>query len=60
MCCLTRSDCFLHKASHLPTLRDDNILSRLAFGICYCPGVFDLGDHIHALDDVTKNDVLAV
>lgn len=46
--------------SHLTTLSNDNVLCRLALGVSYCSCVLNLGDHVHAIDDVAKDDVLAV
>jgi hypothetical protein len=46
--------------SHLSTLRDDNVLRRLPFGIGYRPRVLDLGDHVHTLNHIAKDDVFAV
>jgi hypothetical protein len=41
-------------------LRNDNVLCRLAFWIRKGACVFDLGDYVHALDDVSEDDVLAI
>jgi hypothetical protein len=46
--------------SHLSTLRDDNVLRRLPFGIGYRPRVLDLGDHVHTLNHIPKYDVFAI
>jgi hypothetical protein len=46
--------------SHLSTLRDDNVLRRLPFGIGYRPRVLDLGDHVHTFNHIAKDDVFAV
>lgn len=46
--------------SHLTTLRDGNVLRRLAFGIGHCPGVLDLDDHVHAFNDIAEDDVFAI
>jgi hypothetical protein len=46
--------------SHLATLRNDNVLCWLAFWVRDGTCVLDLGDHVHALDNVPEDDVLAV
>jgi hypothetical protein len=47
-------------SSHLTTLSYYDILCRLAFRIRYCPRVLDLGDNVHAVNDVAEDDVLTV
>jgi hypothetical protein len=46
--------------SHLSTLRNGNILHWLSFWICDRPRVLNLRDDVHALNNVTEDDVLAV
>jgi hypothetical protein len=46
--------------SHLAALRNDDVLRRLAFRVSDSPRVLDLVDHVHAVDDVAKDNVLAV
>lgn len=49
-----------HSCSHLTALSNYNVLCRLAFRISYRPCIFNLGNHVHAIDDVAEDDVLAV
>ena len=44
-------------ASHLTALDDGNVLNGL---VGRSPGVLDLGDDVHAFDDLAKDDVLAI
>jgi hypothetical protein len=46
--------------SHLTALSNDNVLGRLAFWVGHGPCVLDLGDDVHAFDDVAEDDVLAI
>ena len=46
--------------SHLTTLRNGNILNRLALGLCQGARILNFGDYVHAVDDIAKDDVLAV
>lgn len=46
--------------SHLTTLRDNNLLHWLSFRVGNSSCVFDLRHDIHAFDDITENDMLAV
>jgi hypothetical protein len=46
--------------SHLATLGNDNVLCWLAFWVRDGTCVLDLGDHVHALDNVPEDDVLSV
>lgn len=45
---------------HFTTLRDYNILYWLSFWTCDGPCVLNLRNNVHAFDDVTKHDMLAV
>jgi hypothetical protein len=45
---------------HLTTLRDHNVLHRLAFWVCNGSCVLDLCDNIHAFNNITEDDMLAV
>jgi hypothetical protein len=45
---------------HLTALRNDKVLHWFAFRVGDSACVLDLGDNIHALNDVAKDDVLAV
>lgn len=47
-------------SSHLTTLSDYDVLCRFAFRVRYCPRVLDLGDNVHAIDDVAEDDMLTV
>jgi hypothetical protein len=49
-----------HVYLHLAALRDDKVLHRLAFGVGESACVLNLGDNVHALNDVAKDDMLAV
>lgn len=46
--------------SHLTALRNNDILHWLPLWVRYCPRILNLGDNVHAFDDVPKDDVLAV
>lgn len=47
-------------ALHFTTLRNHNVLRWLAFRVGHGPRVLNLGDNIHAFDDITKDYMLAV
>jgi hypothetical protein len=48
------------RCSHLTALCNGDILHWLSFRIRYCSRVFNLGDNIHAFDDIPEDYVLAV
>jgi hypothetical protein len=41
-------------------LCNGNVLHWLSFRVRYCSRVLNLGDNVHALDDIPKDNVLAV
>jgi len=45
---------------HLTALGDGNVLDWLSFWVCKSPGVLNLGDHVHAFDDVAEDNMLPV
>lgn len=48
------------EALHFTTLRDHYILHWLPLWIREGPCVLDLGDHVHALNDIAEDDVFAI
>jgi hypothetical protein len=46
--------------SHLTTLGNDNVLCWLAFWVRQSACVLDLGNDVHAVDDISEDNVLAV
>lgn len=61
---LRRGVCFAERPPaallHLAALRNGNVLHRLSFGIGYCSRVLNLCHNIHAFNDISKYNVLAV
>jgi len=41
-------------------LRNSDILHWLSFWVRYCPCILNLGDNVHAFNDISEDNVLAV